>query len=336
LSRRAFAALRPGAKGVLAGALVCLLARVDVSAHEFSALIQARKYAEAEQAAIARLAADPRDAGALIARAELIVAQGQENRLAEGVIFAEQCIAAHPLKSECHAVLGDVLGTKAMMGGLMSALGYATKIRDAYKKAVELDPGNLDARFSLLQYFQQAPGIVGGGSGKAQDLASDTAKINPDAGKLMQASIELADKELTKAEALALSANAMGNVTLLETQRTILVGVGSLYARDKKYADAQRVFSLIEKRYPESYWGAYGQGRVLQEQNRHQAALPFLERALAVQAQAIVHYRVGQSLQALGDKARAIAAFELALGFKPTLGKKMRSDAEDQIKALKG
>jgi tetratricopeptide (TPR) repeat protein len=152
----------------------------------------------------------------------------------------------------------------------------------------------------------------------------------------MQAAIQLADKELAKAEALALSAHTAGVETLLQAQRSTLVGVGSLYARDKKFADAQRIFAVIEKRYPESYWGAYGQGRVLQEQNRHQEALPLLERALAVQPQAIIHYRLGQSLQALGDKARAVAAFDQALGGKPTLGKNMRSDAEDQLKALKG
>lgn len=321
---------------IAVGGCALSLASSLAQAHEFSAAIKAKKFAEVEQAASAKLAADPKHADALIARVDLIVAQGQEARLEEGLKLAEQCIAAHPQKSECHEALGNVLGTKAMMGGMVSAIGFATKIRDAYKKAVELDSNNLDARFSLLSYYQQAPGIVGGGSGKAKDLAADTGKVNPEAGKLMQAAIELADEEFAKAEALALSANPAGLEALTDAQRSTLISVATQYARNKKFGDAQRVFSDIEKRFPDSYWGTYGQARVLQEQGKHQEALPLLARALGVEAAAHIHYRLAQSLQATSDKGRAIAAYEKALGFKPGLSKKLRSDAEDQLKTLKG
>ncbi len=330
---------RPAAR-VLTSAVATLVfslaAYPAVHAHEFSAAIKAKKYAEVEQAANAKLATDPQHADSLIARVELIATQGQEDRLNEAVKLAEQCIAAHPQKSECHEALGTALGTKAMMGGIMSAIGYATNIRDAFKKAVELDAKNLDARFSLFTYYQQAPAIVGGGSGKAKDLAADTSKINPEAGKLMHAAIALAGEEFAKAEALSLSANPKGADVLAQTQRSTLVAIGSQYARAKQFTEAQRVFTDIEKRYPDSNWGAYGLARVLQEQGKHQEALPLFERALSVEAAAHIHYRLGQSLQAVSDKGRAIAAYEKALGFKPALGKKQRSDAQDQLKTLKG
>ena len=41
-------------------------------------------------------------------------------------------------------------------------------------------------------------------------------------------------------------------------------------------------------------------------------------------------------VQAVNDKGRAIAAYEKALGYKPALGKKLRSDIQDQLKSLKG
>lgn len=322
----------------IAGALAAVAlscASPAVHAHAYSAAIKAKKYAEVEQAASAKLATDPQNAEALIARVDLIVAQGQEARLEEAVKLAEQCIAAHPQKSECHEALGNALGTKAMMGGIMSAIGYATDIRDAFKKAVELDAKNLDARFSLLTYYQQAPGIVGGGSGKAKDLAAETAKVHPEAGKLMQAAIALADEDFAKAEALALSANPKGSDVMVETQRNTLYAVGGQQARNKQYAEAQRVFADLEKRYPDSALGAFGQARVMQEQGKHADALPLLERALSVDAAAHIHYRLGQSLQAVNDKARAVAAYEKALGFKPALSKKQRADAQDQLKTLK-
>ena len=196
--------------------------------------------------------------------------QGQETRLDEAVKLAEQCIAAHPQKTECHEALGNALGTKAMMGGIMSAIGYASNIRDAFKKT------------------------------------------------------------------LALSANPRGADVMLDTQRSTLVAVGTQYVRAKQFTESQRVFTDIEKRYPDSNWGAYGLARVLQEQGKHQEALPLFERALSVEAAAHVHYRLGQSLQAVSDKGRSIAAYEKALGFKPALSKKQRGDAQDQLKTLKG
>ena len=47
-----------------------------------------------------------------------------------------------------------------------------------------------------------------------------------------------------------------------------------------------------------------------------------------------VHYRMAQSWQALSEKAKAIAAYERALKFKPELSSKQRSDAQDQLKSL--
>ena len=152
----------------------------------------------------------------------------------------------------------------------------------------------------------------------------------------MLAAIALADDDFVKAEALALSANPKGADVLLDTQRNTLVAIGTRHARNKQYGEAQRVFFDIEKRYADSNWGAYGLARVLQEQGKHQEALPHLERALAVEAAAHIHYRLGQSLQAVNDKGRAIAAYEKALGYKPALGKKLRSDIQDQLKSLKG
>ncbi|UUZ47419.1 hypothetical protein LP420_29690 [Massilia sp. B-10] len=46
-----------------------------------------------------------------------------------------------------------------------------------------------------------APGIVGGGTGKAETLTAQTAAMLPEAAKLMQAKMDLAADNLAKAEA---------------------------------------------------------------------------------------------------------------------------------------
>ncbi|MFZ6649466.1 tetratricopeptide repeat protein [Undibacterium sp. TJN25] len=321
---------------VAASALCLLLTAQSAGAHEYSEQLRAKKYADVERAVSARLATDPTNADALIAKTELILNEGRESRLEEASKLAEQCIAAHPQNSECHEALGNVLGTKAVSAGIMSAIGYAGKIRDAFQKAVELDPKNYDARFSLLQYYLQAPGFVGGGSGKAQTLAADTAKINPAAGKLLQAQIDVSDSKTAKAEADVLAVNTAGSPSLADMQRGLLSGIGISYVQQKKFADAERVFRDLQQRYPDQETGFYGLGRTLQEQGKQRDAIPLFEKAISIEARSNFYYRLGQCYQAANDKAKAVTAYEKALSARPELPKKLKSDTADQLKTLKG
>lgn len=319
---------------LIAGAAFCLLAAQPAGAHEYSALIKAKKYPEAEKAATARLAQEPRNAEAMIGKTEAILGAGA-GRIEEAVRLGEQCVAANPDNAGCHLALGKALGAKAMTGGLMSAMKYVGTIRDSFKKAVELEPRNMDARFSLLQFYVMAPGIAGGGIGKAETLAAQTAGINPEAGKLMTANIDAAEGRLAKAEAGAAAARPGADEQLQERQEDVLIQVGARHVADKKFADGERIFRNVQKRFPDSEKAPYSIARVQQEQGKHREALAGLEQLAARNPRAPTYYRIGQSAQALGDKARAAMAFEKALSFK-TLAGKLKSDAEDQLKSLKG
>jgi tetratricopeptide (TPR) repeat protein len=72
-----------------------------------------------------------------------------------------------------------------------------------------------------------------------------------------------------------------------------------------------------------------------QEQGKHREAIAGMEQVIAMNPRASAYYRIGQSQQALGDKAKATAAYEKALAFKTGMSSKMKSDAEDQLKVLK-
>ena len=317
-------------------ALCLLLAGQSARANDYTALLKARKYAEVERAAGARLAQEPGNADALVARSEAILAFGPESRIEEAVKLGEQCVAAHPQLSNCHLAYGNALGVKAMNSGMMAAIRYAGTIRDAFAKAVELDPQNIDARFSMLQYYIQAPSIAGGGTDKARSFAAQTATLNADAGKLMAASLDIDAEQYAKAEAAALAVRPGANEALADAQRDVLTSLGSKYVNEKKYADAERVFQEVQKRFPDSDSGPYGLARAQQEQGKHREAVVGFEKALALADRPHIHYRLARSWQALNDKPRAIAAFEKALAFKGGLNKKFRADAEDQLKALKG
>ncbi|MES2149037.1 MAG: tetratricopeptide repeat protein [Pseudomonadota bacterium] len=303
--------------------------------NEYTVLLKAKKYSETEQAANARLAQDPANGDALVAKARAILGAGHEERIDEAVKLGEQCITAHPQQSECHEQLGNALGSKAVNAGIMSAMGYVGKIRDEFKKAVELDPQNMSARFSLQQFYLQAPSIAGGGSGKAKTLAEETAKLSADAATLMLAKMEIADDEFAKAEALATKASPAPNTYLSETQRDVLISIANAYARAKKYAESERLFRDVQKRYPDAEWAPYGLARAMQDQGKHADAIALFEKSLAISVLPSAYYRIGQSWQALHDKPKAIAAYEKALASKSGIGKKIKADAEDQLKALR-
>lgn len=310
--------------------------RAHAAPNEYTALLKAEKFAEVERLAAARLGKEPGNAEAMVARTTAIVGSGAKARIPEAVAQAQRCVAAQPNHADCHLMLGKALGWKAMVGGIMSALGYAGDIRDAFKKAVELDPRNLDARFSLLQYYMMAPAIAGGGSGKATGLVAQTAALEPEAGKIMQAMLEVDDGNLARAESLGLAVRPGTNDEMISRHDALLNTIAGKYVNEKKLGDAERVVQAGLRQHPDSEHLGYSMARVRQEQGRHREALAGFEPLAAKHARAHILYRIGQSQQALGDKARAVAAFEKALAASPSLSAKFKSDAESQLAKLKG
>jgi len=304
-------------------------------AHEYDALLKAKKYDEVDRATQTALASNPNQLDALLGRVDLLLSQGQDKQIDEAVKLAEQCVQAHPQNADCHESVGNAYGSKAIRAGVMSAMGYVGKIRDAFKKAIELDPKNTDARFSLLQYYQQVPGIMGGGSGNAKELVAQTQKVNPEAARLMQANLDLADKDTAKVEAAVLVPLSADHKSLEKNQRGLMLNLGYYYVQEKKHVEALRVFSDVQKRFPDNETAVFGSGRVLQEQGKHAEAIAQFDKALGLKPNAPMHYRIGQSWQALNDKPKAIASYGRALSFKPALGKKQLEDAQEQLKILK-
>ncbi len=316
---------------IAASALGMLLC-AQASANEYSALMKARKFDDVGRIAGAKLAQDAGNADALVVTSEVALAEG---RIDDAVKLGERCIAAQPKVSICHLAYGNALGTKAVTAGIMSAMGYVGKIRDAFKTAVELDPQNMDARFSLMTYYMQAPSMVGGGTAKAQALAAQTAQINPEAGKLMQARLDAADDKFAKAEAAVLAMPVNSDEAVAEGQRDLINNLGQKYLSDKKYADSERMFREAQKRFPDSENAVYGMARVQQEMGKHREAIAGFDQANAMVRRATTWYRIAKSQQALGDKQNALASYGKALAAKPALPPKLRADADEQLKLVR-
>lgn len=134
-------------------------------------------YRQTEYAgAIEALRAVP--AGNAAADALLGKAYYMEGRYKEAVTSLEKAVAEEPLNSDYYDWLGKAYGRLAEGSSFLSALGNARKTVRAFEKAVVLDPSNLEALSDVFEYYLQAPGIVGGGLDKAEDISRRFATVN--------------------------------------------------------------------------------------------------------------------------------------------------------------
>jgi len=88
----------------------------------------------------------------------------------QAVRFFEREIVKNPSDSERHHWLGKSIGRVAEQSPWYEAFPLAKKSGKEMEKAVDLDPRNTAAVLSLLQFYEQAPALVGGGEDKARKL----------------------------------------------------------------------------------------------------------------------------------------------------------------------
>lgn len=98
----------------------------------------------------------------------------------------EKTVSGAP-SSEAYHWLGKSYGHMAEQASPLRALELARKTRLALEKAVQLDNKNREATEDLMEFYQQAPALVGGNPERAASLrqrlmAMDRDIHNPDNG----------------------------------------------------------------------------------------------------------------------------------------------------------
>ena len=82
----------------------------------------------------------------------------------------ELAVANAPTVSDHHLWLGRAYGLKASQTNPFTAIGFAKRVHDEFERSVQLDPNAPRAASDLGQFYINAPGMVGGGTDKAQAL----------------------------------------------------------------------------------------------------------------------------------------------------------------------
>ena len=117
------------------------------------------------------------------------------------VTTAEHAVQIEPNNSEYHDWLGRAYGRKAEQAGWFSGFSLAKKTRREFEEAVRLNPSSLQAQRDLIEFYLEAPGIVGGGDDKARRQIEVLAAIDAVEGHLGRADFWMDQKRPELAEA---------------------------------------------------------------------------------------------------------------------------------------
>jgi tetratricopeptide (TPR) repeat protein len=143
------------------------------------------------------LASNPQDAEAhnLLCRVYY-----QEERWDDAIHECEIAVKLRPTEGSYHLWLGRAYGEKADSIHSIKAYGLAKKVRDEFERAVQLDSENVDALSDLGEFYTAAPGIVGGGKKKAQNVAQTLERNAPAQAHQLKGRLAEKDKNYMLAE----------------------------------------------------------------------------------------------------------------------------------------
>ena len=242
-------------------------------------LFKQHRWAEAQVVLEKITVEEPKEASAWFFLGQTYLAQ---NDVEKAVAALEKATELAPTASEYQRILGDAYGSTALKAGLFAKMGWAKKCKGAYDKAVELDPKNIAARYSVMEFCRQAPGFLGGGMDKAYEQAAEIKKLNTGRGRQAYA---------------------------------------NLYAADKKYPEAFAVYEDVLKEKPGDEEALYNIGRLAaltgDQLDRGLETLKELLSHPGKEKDARVNTRIGNILEKKGDKAGAKTAYETALTGDP-------------------
>jgi tetratricopeptide (TPR) repeat protein len=300
-------------------AVVLLLLHPARAHADFSALLEARKFAELDAAASARLQTQATDAAACLALAQAVAGLDLSARRNAVVPVLERCAAGNPPSADAHYALALTLGDQLLDKGGLAALGLAPRVKAALTTALEIDPKHYPARHLLVLFYAAAPAVVGGGIGRAAAVAREQEAAQPEHARVLRAQVALAQSRWSDAQTELSNCKPGSDKDLAADLRTAWIALAYHFTKDGDAARGKALFERLVREQPNDAEAQYGLGRALHELGDFDGAIAAYQRAAkAVGAyRQPTDYRIGMAYQAKGDAPLARAAFERYLTVKP-------------------
>jgi tetratricopeptide (TPR) repeat protein len=246
-----------------------------------------------------------------------------QNRIGDAVAVGERATSAHPDDARLWLWLGRAYGRRAIEANLLARASWAGKTREAWEKAVALDPASTEARFDLMQYYLQAPGMLGGGIDKAKAQADAIGRIDPAHGQLALGTIAMAQKDPAGAEAAWREA-----VRLAPSDHRVRLAWSAFLTREGRDDELVAFWNDQAARDPDDAMVQFQIGRAAAVTGRNlEAGLAALDRYATMPGKptgeqlsaGAPEWRRGQILEKLGRTDEALVAYQAAIDANPNL-----------------
>lgn len=301
---------------IFAAAVASCFAQAAMPINPGMQMLETEHYAGAQAYFQSILQKDPRNTEAVADMAKLCLARGQ-NKM--GVRWAQKAVAFAPNDAAYELLLGDAYGHYVNDVGIFSKFSIARKIRGAYQKAVQLNPGNFKARYRLATYYLEAPGIAGGSTAKADEQIQILDKNDPIEADWLRAKAAMQHKDNKKAWAYLRSAAKLDKTAESE------VRLGGFLERQKRYARALTVFEDSVRKdptYSESYYriglsALLGKIHIQEGIRAMQKYLTMPHDWESGSPYTWAHYRLGMLYGVASEKTNEKVQYEAALKLDP-------------------
>jgi tetratricopeptide (TPR) repeat protein len=215
--------------------------------------------------------------------------------------------------AEYHWMLGNVFGRQAQEASIFSQMSLAGDVKEQFERAVELDSNDVRFRTSLMQFYVQAPGIIGGSIERALIQADAIYRIDPYAGHAARALIATAEDDLPMAEEEWKKAIAVDT-----TRWTAFHRLGYLYLQLGRGEESIPLFQKYVAIAPDdaNSYDSLGDGYFAAGQ--FDSALVQYRTSLSINPQfAVSAYNAGRCYEQKGMVQEAIEAYNYYLANAP-------------------
>jgi tetratricopeptide (TPR) repeat protein len=150
--------------------------------------------------------------------------------------YFEEATEANDKVADYFLWLGDTYGTIAKDANMVRQGFLAPKMKSAWETAIGLDSKNISARQSLVEYYTQAPGFMGGSFEKAKEVANQIIKLSPATGHRVMGNIYVREKNIAAAE--------KEFITMTKIEPNLRTALANFYNSQQQY---DKAFALIEQ-----------------------------------------------------------------------------------------
>jgi tetratricopeptide (TPR) repeat protein len=265
----------------------------------------------------AALQRNPRDADALFNLGRIAFIEG---RSAEAIGLLERAIKVDPRQASYHLWLGNSLGMEAQRASKVRQPFLAKRVRSAFERTVELDPGSVAAREGLMQFYLIAPGVMGGSEPRAREQLAEIRRLNPMRGYFGDAMLAARAKDTVAAEKAFREA-----VGVAPDSIAAHFALANFYQRSGRWDEAMAVYDALAVARPGELGTLYQVGRLGAISGKF---LPRAEASLkrwmaapppdATATQRVsAHWRLGQIYEQTGRRELARGEYQAALKRDP-------------------